>query len=158
MQKTYYTIQVTNTLGSVAYITGGITPTEAGFPQVVMSPTDERALKFDSDNSDDIKKWLKWTYEKTTASKKVTSITTKKIEMEKDVQKMEAVELLEHDFEEAYQELSQSYTLDEMVYSAEHVKTYYNERSEEVRAFEGSWKFEDDNEGQMRLLIQLLLL
>lgn len=156
MTKNYYVIEVTNTLGSIAYITGSTTPTEAGFPQVVMSPTDERALKFESDNGDDIKKWLGWTFEKTTASQKVTSITTKKIEIEEDVQKMEAVELLEHDFQEAYNELSQSYVLDDIVYDGSHVETYYNERSEEVRAFEGSWKFEADNEGQLRLLTQTL--
>lgn len=156
MSKNYYVIEVTNTLGSVAYITGSTTATEAGFPQVVMSPTDERALKFESDNGDDIKKWLGWTFEKTTASQKVTSITVKKIEVEKDVQKMETVELLEHDFQEAYNELSQSYVLDDIVYDGSHVETYYNERSEEVRAFEGSWKFEADNEGQLRLLTQTL--
>lgn len=156
MSKNYYVIEVTNTLGSVAYITGSTTATEAGFPQVVMSPTDERALKFESDNGDDIKKWLGWTFEKTTASQKVTSITTKKIEIEEDDKEMETGGLLEHDFQEAYEELSQSYTLDEMVYSSSHVESYYNERSEEVRAFEGSWKFEADNEGQLRLLTQTL--
>ena len=163
MQKSYYVIKVTNTLGSVAYITGSTTPTEAAFPEVVMDPKDNRVLKFDSDSvySDNefnfkgsrLEKWLGWTFERTKESQKITSITVEKIEIEEDeVEEMEAVELIKHDFEEAYRELSQSYTLDEMVYSSEHVKSYYNERSEAVKAFEGSWKFEADNEEQLQLL------
>lgn len=159
MEKTYYTIQVTNSLGSVAYITGNITPTEAKFPEVVMDPKDPRVLRFESDNiynDSELYKWLRWTFDKTEKSQKITSITTKKIEIEEEESNMKTIGLLEHDFQEAYNELSQSYTLEEMVYSSEHVKSYYNERSEEVRAFEGCWKFEADNEGQLKLLTQTL--
>lgn len=256
MKNAYYVIQVTNTSGSVAYITGSTTPTEAKFPEVVMNHKDPRALKFDSYN-DEVKKWLKWTFEKTTESQKITSITVQKIEVEEaepnmknlkkyyvialmqkeiytgesktvawlkgfnintgrpeyasigsrlafasdnhmgedycnmyerfrifvknelsadyylqideiEVDEVETVAieqgakqvlssgLIEHDFEEAYRELSQSYTLDDIVYDGSHVETYYNERNKAVKAFEGCWKFEADNEEQLQLLNQTL--
>lgn len=260
MKKTYYVIQVTNSLGSVAYITGNTTPTEAKFPEVVMQPEDNRALRFESDNiylDSELYKWLRWTYDRTESSQKITSITTKKIEIEEEEPNMKNLkkyyvialmqketytdevrevawlrgfhrntgrveyssigsrtafasadhknedycgmferfqmfvrnelgasyyvetkeievdemeekaieqgakqvltgELIEHDFEEAYKELSQSYVLDDMVYDSSHVETYYNERSEAVKAFEGSWKFEADNEDQLKRLNQTL--
>lgn len=56
--------------------------------------------------------------------------------------------IIVNDFSEAYEELRQSYELEEFIYDVEAVECYYNERTKAAKSFEGSWKFQSNNHKQ----------